>query len=72
MPTLALLRHGQSQWNLENRFTGWVDVDLTAEGAAQALKGGDLLKVEGVLFAPARSRCRRRTSCGFPWSRTGG
>ncbi len=55
MPTLALLRHGQSQWNLENRFTGWVDVDLTAEGAAQALKGGDLLKVEGVLFDRAYS-----------------
>ena len=32
MPTLVLLRHGQSQWNLENRFTGWVDVDLTAAG----------------------------------------
>ena len=36
MPRLILLRHGQSQWNLENRFTGWVDVDLTAEGEAQA------------------------------------
>ena len=36
MTFLALLRHGQSQWNLENRFTGWVDVDLTAEGEAQA------------------------------------
>ena len=34
MPRLILLRHGQSQWNLENRFTGWVDVDLTAEGEA--------------------------------------
>jgi 2,3-bisphosphoglycerate-dependent phosphoglycerate mutase len=55
MPTLALLRHGQSQWNLENRFTGWVDVDLTAEGAAQALKGGELLKAEGVAFDRAYS-----------------
>ena len=55
MPTLALLRHGQSQWNLENRFTGWVDVDLTAEGAAQALKGGALLKAEGVAFDRAYS-----------------
>ena len=55
MPTLALLRHGQSQWNLENRFTGWVDVDLTAEGAAQALKGGELFKAEGVLFDRAYS-----------------
>jgi len=50
MPTLALLRHGQSQWNLENRFTGWVDVDLTPEGAAQALRGGALLKAEGIAF----------------------
>lgn len=48
MPTLVLLRHGQSRWNLENRFTGWVDVDLTAEGEAQATKGGELIKAEGV------------------------
>ncbi len=48
MPTLVLLRHGQSQWNLENRFTGWVDVDLTAEGEAQARKGGDLIKAAGI------------------------
>lgn len=50
MPTLALIRHGQSQWNLENRFTGWVDVDLTAEGEAQAKKAGALLKDSGVAF----------------------
>src|SRR6185312_15446420 len=50
MPTLVLLRHGQSQWNLENRFTGWVDVDLTAEGEAQARKGGELIKAAGVEF----------------------
>ena len=50
MPTLALIRHGQSQWNLENRFTGWVDVDLTAEGEAQARRGGALLKETGVAF----------------------
>jgi 2,3-bisphosphoglycerate-dependent phosphoglycerate mutase len=48
MPTLVLLRHGQSQWNLENRFTGWVDVDLTAEGEAQARKGGELIKAAGI------------------------
>lgn len=48
MPTLVLLRHGQSQWNLENRFTGWVDVDLTAEGEAQARKGGELIKAAGL------------------------
>ncbi len=50
MPLLVLLRHGQSQWNLENRFTGWVDVDLTAEGEAQARRGGQLLGEAGVKF----------------------
>lgn len=50
MPTLVLLRHGQSQWNLEDRFTGWVDVDLTPRGEAEAVKGGELLKAEGVAF----------------------
>jgi 2,3-bisphosphoglycerate-dependent phosphoglycerate mutase len=50
MSKLVLLRHGQSQWNLENRFTGWVDVDLTAEGEAQARRGGELLKQAGVRF----------------------
>ncbi|HEY9219752.1 MAG TPA: 2,3-diphosphoglycerate-dependent phosphoglycerate mutase [Phenylobacterium sp.] len=48
MPTLVLLRHGQSQWNLEDRFTGWVDVDLTAEGEAQARKGGELIAAAGI------------------------
>ncbi len=48
MPKLILLRHGQSQWNLEDKFTGWVDVDLTAEGEAQARKGGELIKAEGI------------------------
>ena len=43
MPRLTLLRQGQSTWNLENRFTGWVDVDLTAEGEAQARHGGALI-----------------------------
>ena len=48
MPILILLRHGQSQWNLENRFTGWVDVDLTETGEAQARKGGELIAAEGL------------------------
>lgn len=48
MPTLILLRHGQSQWNLENRFTGWVDVDLTPQGEAEAAKGGTLIKAGGL------------------------
>ncbi|ANP46851.1 2,3-diphosphoglycerate-dependent phosphoglycerate mutase [Candidatus Viadribacter manganicus] len=50
MPFLTLLRHGQSQWNLENRFTGWVDVDLTAQGEAQARRSGELLAASGIPF----------------------
>jgi 2,3-bisphosphoglycerate-dependent phosphoglycerate mutase len=48
MPTLVLLRHGQSQWNLQHRFTGWVDVDLTAEGEAEARRGGELMAAAGL------------------------
>ena len=48
MPTLILLRHGQSQWNLEDRFTGWVDVDLTPQGEAEARKGGELIKAADI------------------------
>jgi len=47
MPTLVLLRHGQSQWNLENRFTGWWDVDLTEKGEGEARAAGRLLKEKG-------------------------
>jgi len=50
MPTLVLVRHGQSRWNLENRFTGWVDVDLTAEGEVQARRSGQLLLAAGIAF----------------------
>lgn len=50
MPRLVLLRHGQSQWNLENRFTGWTDVDLTTQGRAEAQSAGQLLKAEGFGF----------------------
>ena len=50
MTFIALLRHGQSEWNLENRFTGWVDVDLTPEGEAQARRSGALLAESGVAF----------------------
>ena len=48
MPKLILTRHGQSQWNLENRFTGWWDADLTEKGEAEARKGGALIKAEGL------------------------
>ncbi len=47
MTRLVLTRHGQSQWNLENRFTGWVDVDLTQKGEAEARRGGELLRQAG-------------------------
>lgn len=60
MSKLVLLRHGQSQWNLDNRFTGWVDVDLTAEGEAQAKRGGELLKAAGVHFDRAYTSVLRR------------
>ena len=50
MSQLVLLRHGQSQWNLENRFTGWVDVDLPAQGQAEARHGGQLIGQAGVRF----------------------
>src|ERR1700761_3402684 len=50
MPTLVLLRHGQSAWNLENRFTGWWDVDLTDQGLAEAKAAGDALAAAGFDF----------------------
>lgn len=49
MATLVLLRHGESEWNALNLFTGWVDVDLTEKGRAEAARGGDLLVENGVL-----------------------
>jgi 2,3-bisphosphoglycerate-dependent phosphoglycerate mutase len=49
LPTLILVRHGQSQWNLENRFTGWWDVDLTQKGVAEAIAAGELLANTGLL-----------------------
>ena len=57
---LVLLRHGQSQWNLENRFTGWVDVDLTEQGRAEAATAGRLMKEEGLLFDAAHTSVLKR------------
>jgi len=63
MPRLILLRHGQSQWNLENRFTGWVDVDLTDQGEAEARRGGELIAAAGfkpdVMFLSVLRRAKR-------------
>jgi 2,3-bisphosphoglycerate-dependent phosphoglycerate mutase len=48
MPKLILIRHGQSQWNLEDRFTGWWDVDVTEKGIAEAKAAGALMKAKGI------------------------
>ena len=53
MKKVVLLRHGESVWNRENRFTGWTDVDLTEKGVREALRAGELLKKEGFLFGKA-------------------
>ncbi len=50
MPTLVLIRHGQSAWNLENRFTGWWDVDLTEKGVGEARAAGELMAAKGLDF----------------------
>ena len=50
MPTLVLIRHGQSAWNLENRFTGWWDVDVTEKGAEEARAAGRLMRDKGLDF----------------------
>jgi len=60
MTHLALIRHGQSEWNLENRFTGWVDVDLTEQGRAEAKKAGALLKATGVSWSAAYTSVQKR------------
>jgi 2,3-bisphosphoglycerate-dependent phosphoglycerate mutase len=60
MPRLILIRHGQSQWNLENRFTGWWDVDVTEKGAAEAFAAGELLKAKGILPTTAFTSLQKR------------
>ena len=74
--TLILVRHGQSQWNLENRFTGWWDVDLTEKGEAEAQAAGELMMAKGVLptvaFTSLQTRAIRTLHialqhCGRLW-----
>lgn len=60
MKRVVLLRHGESQWNKENRFTGWTDVDLTTKGVEEAKKAGALLKEEGFLFTQAYTSYLKR------------
>ena len=58
--TLVLLRHGESVWNQENRFTGWVDVDLNAKGRDEASAAGRILREEGFLFDRAHTSVLKR------------
>jgi 2,3-bisphosphoglycerate-dependent phosphoglycerate mutase len=76
MPRLILIRHGQSQWNLENRFTGWWDVDVTEKGATEALAAGHLLRDRNVLPTTAFTSLQTRAiktlhlaleGCGRLW-----
>ncbi|GAB5348847.1 2,3-diphosphoglycerate-dependent phosphoglycerate mutase [Alteriqipengyuania sp. 357] len=76
MSTLILVRHGQSEWNLANRFTGWWDVDLTEKGVEEARAAGRLLKEKGVLpdlaFTSLQTRAIRTLNlaleeCGRVW-----
>jgi len=76
LPSLILVRHGQSQWNLENRFTGWWDVDLTEKGVEEARAGGALLAAKGLLptraFTSLQTRAIRTLhlaleECGRLW-----
>ncbi len=60
MYKLVLLRHGQSEWNLKNLFTGWTDVDLTEQGRAEALQAGKLLKEDGFTFDIAYTSVLKR------------
>jgi len=60
MTYLVLVRHGQSKWNKENRFTGWVDVDLTADGVKEAKKAGKLLAKEKIRFDVGFTSFQRR------------
>lgn len=76
MSTLILLRHGESQWNREGRFTGWYDVDLTEHGETEARNGGRLLLEQGVLPDVVHTSLLRRAirtsqlsldACNRPW-----
>lgn len=60
MKTIILLRHGESTWNKENRFTGWTDVDLTDKGMEEAKKAGRLLKEKGYIFDKAYTSYLKR------------
>lgn len=60
MKKIVLLRHGESTWNQENRFTGWTDVDLTEQGCAEAYHAGELMRQEGLTFSRAYTSYLKR------------
>ena len=60
MYKIVLIRHGESQWNKENRFTGWIDVDLSEKGVQEAKKAGQTLKKEGYVFDVAYTSVLKR------------
>ena len=60
MKRIVLVRHGESAWNLENRFTGWTDVDLTPKGEQEAKDAGKLMKAEGYTFSKAYTSYLKR------------
>ena len=62
MKKLVLLRHGESQWNLENRFTGWTNVDLTKKGEEEAKKAGELLNQEAIEFDVVHTSLLKRAN----------
>lgn len=62
MKRVVLIRHGESTWNKENRFTGWTDVDLTENGVQEAVKAGQLLKKEGFKFEKAYTSYLKRAN----------
>ena len=62
MPVLALVRHGQSLWNAENRFTGWEDIDLSPKGEKEAVKAGQILAEKNIVFQRAWTSCLKRAN----------
>ena len=62
MSHLILVRHGQSEWNLENRFTGWVDVDLAPKGKLEAVKSGELIKEGKIKIDYFFTSCSKKSN----------
>ncbi|EOP65760.1 2,3-bisphosphoglycerate-dependent phosphoglycerate mutase 2 [Bacillus cereus VD118] len=60
MIKLVLIRHGQSEWNVENRFTGWTDIDLSNAGLREAREAGEVLKANGFSFNIAYTSVLKR------------